>query len=141
MTLLSGNGRKDLRARQDIMILNHCTQELDGDFRHPVWLCMAISHLQSRGKSEYLEQEKEDCPRHLTDIFVCRLNVTFVDKEGEEHKFQVAQGDNLLDIAQSEELEMEGEPHMRHGDRSLALTWSTRGLRWVMCLLDLSCHR
>ncbi|KAM0803340.1 electron transfer protein, partial [Usnea florida] len=36
------------------------------------------------------------------------LNITFIDKEGEEHKFQVAQGDNLLDIAQSEELEMEG---------------------------------
>ncbi|KAL9124249.1 MAG: hypothetical protein Q9175_008242 [Cornicularia normoerica] len=36
------------------------------------------------------------------------LNVTFIDKEGEEHKFQVAKGDNLLDIAQSEELEMEG---------------------------------
>ena len=52
----------------------------------------------------------------LTDIFACRLNVTFIDKEGEEHKFQVAQGDNLLDIAQSEELEMEGEPHMGHED-------------------------
>ena len=77
---------------------------------------MAISRLQSRGKSEYLEQEKEDCPRHLTDIFTCRLNVTFIDKEGEEHKFQVAQGDNLLDIAQSEELEMEGEPHKGHED-------------------------
>ncbi|KAL9123618.1 MAG: hypothetical protein Q9217_006967 [Psora testacea] len=29
-------------------------------------------------------------------------------QEGEEHNFQVAQGDNLLDIAQSEDLEMEG---------------------------------
>jgi len=36
------------------------------------------------------------------------LHVTFIDKEGDEHKFEVAQGDNLLDIAQSEELEMEG---------------------------------
>ncbi|KAK3171497.1 mitochondrial matrix iron-sulfur protein [Lepraria neglecta] len=36
------------------------------------------------------------------------LRVTFIDKEGEEHKFEVATGDNLLDIAQSEELEMEG---------------------------------
>ena len=77
---------------------------------------MAISRLQSRGKSEYLEQEKEDCPRHPTNSFTCRLNITFIDKEGEEHKFQVAQGDNLLDIAQSEELEMEGEPHMGHED-------------------------
>ncbi|KAL9103838.1 MAG: hypothetical protein Q9163_001158 [Psora crenata] len=29
-------------------------------------------------------------------------------QEGDEHHFQVAQGDNLLDIAQSEDLEMEG---------------------------------
>jgi len=36
------------------------------------------------------------------------LHVTFIDKEGDEHKFEVASGDNLLDIAQSEELEMEG---------------------------------
>lgn len=39
---------------------------------------------------------------------ICRLHVTYVDKEGDEHKFVVAAGDNLLDIAQSEELEMEG---------------------------------
>ena len=45
--------------------------------------------------------------------------MTFVDKEGEEHKFQVAQGDNLLDIAQSEELEMEGETIMDISARSL----------------------
>ena len=38
----------------------------------------------------------------------CRLHVTFIDKEGQEHTFKVAKGDNLLDIAQSEELEMEG---------------------------------
>lgn len=37
-----------------------------------------------------------------------RIHVTFVDKQGDEHKFEVSQGDNLLDIAQSEELEMEG---------------------------------
>lgn len=43
-----------------------------------------------------------------------RLHVTFIDKEGDEHKFEVAQGDNLLDIAQSEELEMEGVVTSRH---------------------------
>ena len=37
-----------------------------------------------------------------------RLHVTIIDKEGDEHVFEVAKGDNLLDIAQSEELEMEG---------------------------------
>ncbi|KAL2207678.1 2Fe-2S iron-sulfur cluster binding domain-containing protein [Sarocladium strictum] len=36
------------------------------------------------------------------------LYVTFVDKEGEEHKFAVKEGDNLLDIAQANDLEMEG---------------------------------
>ncbi|KAM3505652.1 hypothetical protein MY10362_002804 [Beauveria mimosiformis] len=36
------------------------------------------------------------------------LYVTFVDKDGEEHKLAVAEGDNLLDIAQAHDLEMEG---------------------------------
>jgi ferredoxin len=36
------------------------------------------------------------------------LWITFIDKDGEEHKFAVAAGDNLLDIAQANDLEMEG---------------------------------
>lgn len=35
-------------------------------------------------------------------------HVTFIDKEGQEHTFEVADGDNLLDIAQANDLEMEG---------------------------------
>ena len=38
-----------------------------------------------------------------------RLRITFVDKDGEQHTFEVANGDNLLDIAQEHDLEMEGE--------------------------------
>ncbi|KAJ4377473.1 mitochondrial matrix iron-sulfur protein [Neocucurbitaria cava] len=34
--------------------------------------------------------------------------VTFIDKDGESHTFEVADGDNLLDIAQANDLEMEG---------------------------------
>ena len=34
--------------------------------------------------------------------------MTFVDKEGDEHHFEVSDGDNLLDIAQANDLEMEG---------------------------------
>ncbi|OIW22507.1 2Fe-2S iron-sulfur cluster binding domain-containing protein [Coniochaeta ligniaria NRRL 30616] len=36
------------------------------------------------------------------------LYVTFIDKEGQEHKIAVSKGDNLLDIAQAHDLEMEG---------------------------------
>jgi len=36
------------------------------------------------------------------------LHITFVDKDGEQHTFEVAEGDNLLDIAQANDLEMEG---------------------------------
>jgi hypothetical protein len=39
---------------------------------------------------------------------VYRLNITFVDKEGDEHTFVVANGDNLLDIALENDLDMEG---------------------------------
>ena len=38
-----------------------------------------------------------------------RLHITFIDKEGEEHTFEVAKGDNLLDIALENDIEMEGE--------------------------------
>lgn len=38
-----------------------------------------------------------------------RLHVTFIDKDGDKHEFEVAKGDNLLDIAQANDLEMEGE--------------------------------
>lgn len=34
--------------------------------------------------------------------------VTFIDKEQQQHTFEVADGDNLLDIAQANDLEMEG---------------------------------
>ncbi|KAI9725027.1 MAG: mitochondrial matrix iron-sulfur protein [Candelaria pacifica] len=36
------------------------------------------------------------------------LHVTIVDQEGKEHTFEVAEGDNLLDIAQANDLDMEG---------------------------------
>ncbi|CAM1508187.1 Fc.00g050350.m01.CDS01 [Cosmosporella sp. VM-42] len=36
------------------------------------------------------------------------LWVTFIEKDGQEHKIAVAEGDNLLDIAQANDLEMEG---------------------------------
>ena len=44
-----------------------------------------------------------------TDGKIYRLHVTFIDKDGDRHEFEVAEGDNLLDIAQANELEMEGE--------------------------------
>jgi hypothetical protein len=34
--------------------------------------------------------------------------VAFIDKEGKRYDFQVSEGDNLLDIAQANDLEMEG---------------------------------
>ncbi|EMC93934.1 hypothetical protein BAUCODRAFT_36395 [Baudoinia panamericana UAMH 10762] len=34
--------------------------------------------------------------------------ITFIDKEGQSHTFEVADGDNVLDIAQANDLEMEG---------------------------------
>lgn len=44
----------------------------------------------------------------LTLASYCRVHVTFIDKEGLESTFAVAEGDNLLDIAQSEDIDMEG---------------------------------
>ncbi|TVY42244.1 Adrenodoxin-like protein, mitochondrial [Lachnellula occidentalis] len=36
------------------------------------------------------------------------LYVTFIDKDGDEHKLAVSNGDNLLTIAQAHDIEMEG---------------------------------
>jgi hypothetical protein len=50
--------------------------------------------------------------RHAFDelmLMIDRLYVTFIDKEGDEHKFAVSKGDNLLDIAQANDIEMEGQ--------------------------------
>lgn len=41
-------------------------------------------------------------------VSCARLYITFIDKDGEEYKFAVKAGDNLLDIAQANDLEMEG---------------------------------
>jgi hypothetical protein len=78
--------------------------------------------------------------------------VTFIDKEGEKHHFQVAEGDNLLDIAQANDLEMEGKFNFRaipevvrtlsSSPSSLRLMLeSIRCLRRIMCLLNLPCNR
>jgi hypothetical protein len=45
----------------------------------------------------------------LTPTDNYRLHITFIDKDGEMHTFEVAKGDNLLDIAQENDIEMEGE--------------------------------
>jgi hypothetical protein len=41
-------------------------------------------------------------------VLIVRINVSFIDKDGEKYDFQVSEGDNLLDIAQANDLEMEG---------------------------------
>ncbi|MCJ1335870.1 mitochondrial matrix iron-sulfur protein [Bachmanniomyces sp. S44760] len=66
---------------------------------------MAILPLQNQVKSECTNLYDIVCLLILSSI---RLKVTFVDKEGDEHTFEVAKGDNLLDIAQANDLEMEG---------------------------------
>ncbi|VUC22686.1 unnamed protein product [Clonostachys rosea] len=45
---------------------------------------------------------------YLLNIFGNLLYVTFIDKDGQDYKFAVSEGDNLLDIAQANDLEMEG---------------------------------
>lgn len=36
------------------------------------------------------------------------MHITFITKEGEQKTFEVSEGDNLLDIAQANHLDMEG---------------------------------
>lgn len=45
--------------------------------------------------------------KHILKVFF-RLKVTFIDKDSDRFTFLVRPGDNLLDIAQANDLEMEG---------------------------------
>jgi ferredoxin-2, mitochondrial len=62
---------------------------------------------QSQGKSTFLKE--------VYNFWTCyngifhRLHVTFIDKDGGKHEFEVTKGDNLLDIAQANDIEMEGK--------------------------------
>ncbi|KAI4219610.1 MAG: hypothetical protein L6R36_008202 [Xanthoria steineri] len=67
---------------------------------------MVTSHPQNQAKSTPIESSTSmQKTQSLTNP---RLHVTFIDKDGAQHSFEVAAGDNLMDIAQAEDLEMEG---------------------------------
>jgi ferredoxin len=47
-------------------------------------------------------------PLHHPILTIPRRTITFIDKDSQSHTFTVADGANLLDIAQANDLEMEG---------------------------------
>lgn len=51
-----------------------------------------------------------------------RIHVTIVDQAGKDHIFEVAEGDNLLDIAQANDLDMEGKSGLHYQIRQFFLT-------------------
>jgi hypothetical protein len=57
--------------------------------------------------------------------------VTFVDKEGKKHTYEVAAGDNLLDIAQENDLEMEGMLATATAITTIATNWIAKD--WTRC--------
>lgn len=69
---------------------------------------MNNEHLRSLGKSESSSRDKLRIVLLQRLIGQLRIRLTFIDKDGVESTFDVAKGDNLLSIAQSEDLEMEG---------------------------------
>lgn len=67
---------------------------------------MGILILPSREKST--SKEEVYTLGASSNVWICRLHVTFIDKDGDKYEFEVAKGDNLLDIAQANDIEMEG---------------------------------
>lgn len=61
-----------------------------------------------RVRNVYVLASSPEDARTNTRACPCRRKVTFIDKEGDSHTFEVADGDNLLDVAQANDLEMEG---------------------------------
>lgn len=69
--------------------------------------------------------------------------MTFIDKDGTEVKLQVAEGDNLLDIAQANDLEMEGVLSRATIPTScffLLTLLRARCLWWLVCVFNLPCN-
>lgn len=66
---------------------------------------MVIYTSQNQEKSMLDPLLRKPGASKLTHI---RLWITFIDKDGDSHKIAAAEGDNLLDIAQANDLEMEG---------------------------------
>ncbi|KAJ9500028.1 mitochondrial matrix iron-sulfur protein [Exophiala xenobiotica] len=64
----------------------------------------ATSTLRNQEKSRIADILRKCSQADVED----RLHVTFIDKDGDKHTFEVAKGDNLLDIAQANDIEMEG---------------------------------
>ena len=84
---------------------NGCSPEPVDGLAPLQWRGMVMSHHQNQEKS--MRPFLPNVYQHkLKDG--SRLHVTFIDKEGAEHEFAVSAGDNLMDIAQAEDLEMEG---------------------------------
>lgn len=72
-------------------------------------------------------------------LTVLRLHITFIDKDGDEHTFEVAKGDNLLDIALEHDIEMEGNDLLSGPLTCSRLLTLGRSLRRIMCLFDMPC--
>ncbi|KAK3897331.1 2Fe-2S ferredoxin-type domain-containing protein [Staphylotrichum tortipilum] len=66
-------------------------------------LCPAPTQRRPFSASPAVSHGHVDPPKPGEELYV-----TFIDKEGAEHKLAVSKGDNLLDIAQAHDLEMEG---------------------------------
>ena len=77
--------------------------------------------------------------------------MTFIEKDGTEVKLAVSEGDNLLDIAQANDLEMEGEllaplPQPTYSSCAPSAVTANnqnhpRRLWRIVRLLDLPCNR
>lgn len=82
------------------------------------WDCQYLDDRSQRQQQPLMDisirqsQEKSTFKYHLVGAIAdskCRLYITFIDKEGDEHKIAVSKGDNLLTIAQAHDIEMEGK--------------------------------
>ena len=69
-----------------------------------------------------------------------RIKVTFIDKDGDKFNFHVAEGDNLLDIAQANDLEMEGKG-FRMLIRNHVANEPSRCMRRLLCMFNVPRHR
>ncbi|WEW56078.1 mitochondrial matrix iron-sulfur protein [Emydomyces testavorans] len=129
---------------------NH--QRFSTDSRASSIYSRSIRKSRNTGRSQHLQEAFAQPLRHFSATARAahghieppkpgeEINVTFIDKDGEKHDFQVAKGDNLLDIAQANDLEMEGQcGFSRHANDHVPLTLTILGACGGSCACS-TCH-
>ena len=99
----------EIRLKKEL-IRNHIYTLQSSRRKFSTSCALSHGHIDPPKPGEEYVRKESTALGHTITVYFHRLHVTFIDKDGGKHEFEVAKGDNLLDIAQANDIEMEGTP-------------------------------